>query len=131
MTDSPPLGNVSWKGVGDYGEEYAERIHKFIDKIDNKALESYASSLRGNQPCKISTEFSVGNFNLVRKIQFHDGVEWIVRLLMPPLPVAGQLVETVSPKAQEKRLLSMQSELATMEFVRAQTSRSQRSMPMS
>ncbi|KJK79937.1 hypothetical protein H634G_04176 [Metarhizium anisopliae BRIP 53293] len=121
MTDSPPLGNVSWKGVGDYGEEYAERIHKFIDKIDIKALESYASSLRGNQPCNISTEFSVGNFNLVRKIQFHDGVEWIVRLLMPPLPVAGQLVETVSPKAREKRLLSMQSELATMEFVRQNT----------
>lgn len=118
MTYSPPLGNASWKGVGDYGEEYAERIHKFIDKIDNKALESYASSLRGNQPCKISAEFSVGNFHLVRKIQFHDGVEWIVRLLMPPMPVAGQLIETVSPKAQERRLLSMQSELATMEFVR-------------
>ncbi|KID81986.1 Protein kinase-like domain protein [Metarhizium guizhouense ARSEF 977] len=121
MTDSPPLGNVSWKGVGGDAEEYAERIHKFIDKIDNKALESYASSLRGNQPCKISTDFSVGNFNLVRKIQFHDGVEWIVRLLMPPVPVAGQLVETVSAKAREKRLLSMQSELATMEFVRQNT----------
>ncbi|EFY86254.1 hypothetical protein MAC_07708 [Metarhizium acridum CQMa 102] len=118
MADSLPLGNAAWTGVGGCVEEYAERINKFVDKIDSKALESYASSLRGNQPCTISAEFSVGNFNLVRKIQFRDGVECIVRLRMPPMPVAGQLNDMVSPQAREKRLLEMESELATMEFVR-------------
>ncbi|KAG8406148.1 hypothetical protein J3458_021475 [Metarhizium acridum] len=121
MADSLPLGNAAWTGVGGCVEEYAERINKFVDKIDSKALESYASSLRGNQPCTISAEFSVGNFNLVRKIQFRDGVECIVRLRMPPMPVAGQLNDMVSPQAREKRLLEMESELATMEFVRQNT----------
>jgi hypothetical protein len=76
---------------------------------------AYASALRENRPCTISREFSVGSFNLVHKIQFDGGVEWIARLRMPPMPDQGS--RAVSP-AMERILLGMQSELATMEFVR-------------
>lgn len=116
MADSLPSGSAAWTCGEEYEGEYTERINQFIDKINKNALLSYASSLRGNQPCTISPEFSVGSFNLVRKIQFDDGVEWIVRLRMPPMPDQGSGM--ASPPDREKMLLDMQSELATMEFVR-------------
>lgn len=116
MVDSLPFGSAAWTSGEEYGGEYAERINQFIEKINKNSLISYASLLRGNQPCTVSPEFSVGNFHLVRKIQFDDGVEWIARLRMPPMPHHGSWMAT--PPARERMLLEMQSELATMEFVR-------------
>jgi len=115
MANSLSVGSAAWTGGRKYGGEYSERIGQFIDKVNQEALLAYASMLRGNRPCTISHEFSVGNFNLVRKIQFDDGVEWIARLRMPPTP--DQRGGAVSPAAG-RILLDMQSELATMEFVR-------------
>lgn len=116
MADSVPFGSAAWTNGEEYSGEYTERINQFIDKINEKALISYASLLRGNQLCTVSPQFSVGSFNLVRKIQFEDGVEWIVRLRMPPIP--GQGSGMASPTTRERMLLDLQSELATMEFVR-------------
>ena len=111
MTDSIAVGTAAWTGGAEYEEEYAMRIKKFIDTLSQQTLMSYVSALRDNRPCALSPEFSVGNFNLVRKIQFDDGVEWITRLRMPPLP--GH-----SATAQKTTLTEMESELATMEFIR-------------
>ncbi|KAK3377280.1 hypothetical protein B0T24DRAFT_620845 [Lasiosphaeria ovina] len=119
MEDSLPLGSAAWTGGEEYGGEYADRINQFTGQVSEKALLSYASSLRGNQPCTISSEFSVGNFNLVRKIRFDDGVEWIARLRMPP--IAGQETEMAPDWARQKMHLDMRSELATMEFIRQNT----------
>ncbi|KAK0655341.1 hypothetical protein B0T16DRAFT_319992 [Cercophora newfieldiana] len=118
MVHPLPVGSAAWTGGEEYGGEYSERIHQFIDKVNQKALLSYASALRENRPCTISREFSVGSFNLVRKIQFDDGVEWIARLRMPPMPDQGR---RAVPPAVEGILLDMESELATMEFVRQNT----------
>ncbi|GAB1311967.1 hypothetical protein MFIFM68171_02177 [Madurella fahalii] len=121
MADSFSLGSAAWTCGDEYGGEgeYADRIDQFIDKINKNALLSYASLLRGNQPCTLSSEFSVGHFNLVRKIQFDDGVEWIARLRMPPMADHGNGM--ISPPSWERIFLDMQSELATMEFVRQNT----------
>ena len=116
MVDSLQFGSAAWTNGKECVDEYADRINRFNDKINKKALVSYASSLRGNQPCTISSEFSVGSFNLVRKIQFDDGVEWIVRFRMPPMPDEGD--EMGSPSFRERILLDMESEVATMDFVR-------------
>ncbi len=121
MADSPPVGSAAWTGGEEYGSEYSERIKQFIGRVNQKALRAYVSALRGNRPCTISGEFSVGNFNLVRKIQFDDGVEWIVRLRMPSMP--DQDGGAVSPALEAgcgrgRMLLDMESELATMELVR-------------
>ncbi|OAR05683.1 hypothetical protein LLEC1_06409 [Akanthomyces lecanii] len=115
MADPLPSGSAAWTNGEEYGGEYAERINQFIQQINEKALLSYASSLRGNQPCTLSPKFSVGSFNFVRKIQFDDGVGWAARLRMPPMPEERSAV--ASPPAREMMLLDMQSELATMEFV--------------
>lgn len=116
MAGSLPFGSAAWTSGEEYGGEYSVRINQFIDKINEKALLSYASLLRGGQPCTLSPEFSVGSFNLVRKIQFDDGVEWVVRLRMPPM--LGEGSGMASPPARERMILDIQSELATMEFVR-------------
>ena len=86
MAETLPVGSAAWRGGDEYEDEYSERIDQFIDSISKEALVDFASSLRDNRPCMLSEEFSVGNFNLVRKIQFNDGVEWIARLRMPPAP---------------------------------------------
>jgi hypothetical protein len=107
---NPPVGSAAWTGGREYEDEYAERIHRFIEQINEQAVLDYVSALRKDQEqCTISPEFSVGNFNLVRKVKFDDGVEWIVRFRMPPMP--GQDNTPIS-------LQDMQSELDTMEFVR-------------
>lgn len=116
MANALTFGSAAWTSGEEYGGEYAARINRFTNRIDEKALLSYASSLHGDRPCTLSPEFSVGSFNLVRKIQFDDGVEWIVRLRMPPILDDGNAV--AAPPAQETISLDMQSELATMEFVR-------------
>lgn len=121
MADSLSVGSAAWTGGEEYAGEYSERINQFTDQINQKALLGYASALRGNRPCTISREFSVGNFNLVRKTQFDDGVQWIARLRMPPMP--DQDGGAVSPVPETgcgrgRILLDMQSELATMELVR-------------
>ncbi|KAK5998752.1 hypothetical protein PT974_01134 [Cladobotryum mycophilum] len=86
MTDSILLRSDAWIGLERYEDEYVDRIIQFNKQINLDALKSYVSMLRENRPCQISAKFSVGVFNLVRKITFDDGVQWIARLRMPPIP---------------------------------------------
>lgn len=89
------------------------------------AFIAYASSLRDGRTCTLSSKFSVGTRNFVKKITFDDEVEWIVRLRMPPLEDFEEETERLSPpesdseKENEKRRerYEMQSELDTMEFL--------------
>lgn len=74
-----------WRGI--HRDECSDRINQFINTIDHGALLSFPSGLRKTQSCTVSPKFSVGTNNLVWKIQLEDGVEWIARLLMPPMPV--------------------------------------------
>lgn len=111
MVDSLPVGSAAWTGAEEYEDEYSERINQFIESINKEALVDFASSLRHNQPCTLSDKFSVGSFNLVRKIQFNDGVEWVARLRMPPMPDSSFNLRN----ERENALREMQSELATIE----------------
>ena len=108
------VGSAAWTNGEEYKDEYSSRIHQFSKHINKEALVDFASSLRDHQPCTLSDKFSVGNFNLVLKIEFADGVEWVARLRMPPMP--GSSSTLVDEK--KKVLREMESELATMEFVR-------------
>ncbi|KAJ8131444.1 hypothetical protein O1611_g2185 [Lasiodiplodia mahajangana] len=114
MAHPTPIGSAAWIGAEPYNHEHTEHIHRFLRTIKEYALRAYASSLRCNQPCKISSEFSVGTCNLVRKIQFDDGEEWIARLRMPPM--SGEVEDKILVRSE------MESELATMELVRRTTS---------
>ena len=110
MTNPTPLGSDAWIGADRYNNAYTKRIVDFMNALNEQALQAYASRLRDHRPCTLSDKFSVGTTNLVRKLQFNDGVEWIARLRMPPSE--GNTLD------KEKALTEMQCELDTMEFVR-------------
>ncbi|WEW61183.1 hypothetical protein PRK78_006673 [Emydomyces testavorans] len=111
----PQVGSDAWTGGEEYQEEYALRIKHFQQAFVSSALLAKASSLRHNIRCNLSDKFSVGNFNYVKKVIFEDGVEWIARLRMPPIEGAEANLE------KEQIVYEMQSEIATMEFVRRHT----------
>lgn len=112
MTDSTPLESTAWIGAKGFSDEYLQRIQQCNESINSDALLSYASSLRNIRPCALSRGLSVGRFNLVRKIKFDDGVQWVARLQLPPLP------DDEDPPPPAKLRREMESELDTMEFVR-------------
>jgi hypothetical protein len=92
------------------GNERTKCIENFLADINEHALRVYASSLRSNQPCEISGEYSVGTCYAVRKIRFEDGLEWIARFRMPPYDGEAENKELVRSE--------MESELDTMMFIR-------------
>jgi hypothetical protein len=119
MAHSLPVGSDAWTNGEEYGGEYADRIRHFLPKIDEGKLLEHAELVRQKKKgsCTLHPKFSVGQDNLVRKIRFDDGVEWIVRLRMPPFPGSGSdLGPDLNNHVHARQ--SFQSELDTMDFVR-------------
>lgn len=104
MVDSPLIGSDAWKGSISSG------ANAFLDRINKDALVKFASSLRDNRSCTLSDKFTSGCDHLVLKIEFDDGVKWVARLQTP-------FKQATSPTLKDRRR-SLESELATMEFVR-------------
>ena len=108
------LGSDSWVGLDQLDENDAlySRATAFIGNVKWQALTSTASDMRAID-CQLSEKYSLGHFNLVRRLQFADGVSWVARLRLPDLPsVFGQ---REALEAEE----CMRIEIATMKFLRS------------
>ena len=70
----------------------------YLEEIDFNGLVNITSSLRDGMFCEIVAEY-FGHYNLVYRIQFEDGVQWIARI---PLPF--RLYESLVDKKVEKRV---------------------------
>ncbi len=46
MADSRPSGSAAWTNGKEYGGEYTDRIHRFIDKVNQKEAVAVRSLLR-------------------------------------------------------------------------------------
>jgi hypothetical protein len=81
------LGSASWIGVDEYdpGDRFYERATKFFAAVKWDVLASVSSDLRNSVPCQFSEKYSIGHFNMVRRIVFADGVSWVARLRLPQL----------------------------------------------
>lgn len=79
------LGSASWIGADAdiIGIKYHERATTFFATVKWDVLVSTASGLRNGIPCEVSERYSIGHFNMVRRITFVDGVSWVARLRMP------------------------------------------------
>ena len=84
----------------------------FIAAVNWDALLSLSSRLRHGISCKISDKFSIGHFNMVRRIIFDDQVSWIARLRLPPI----SNVPADREAASVARILEV--EVAGMKFLR-------------
>ncbi|KAJ9656095.1 hypothetical protein H2201_008646 [Coniosporium apollinis] len=73
------IGSDAWTNGKEYENEfYAARIEQVQKAFNQSALTAYASLLRDGRACTLSSNFSVGSCNFVKKITFDDEVEWIV-----------------------------------------------------
>uniref|UniRef100_A0A8H7NNU8 Aminoglycoside phosphotransferase domain-containing protein n=1 Tax=Bionectria ochroleuca TaxID=29856 RepID=A0A8H7NNU8_BIOOC len=112
------LGSASWNNADDYepGAELHTRAVKFLDAINWEALTSLASKLRDGTPCRIEQPYSIGHFNMVRRITFTDDVSWVARLRMPNLDAVFGSRESLDPTSL------MRVEVATMKYLSRNTS---------
>lgn len=117
------LGSDAW----DNGEQFVtaaaiNRIKHFQRAFNPQALIAYATSLRDCE-CTLSEKFSMGTGNFVKKITFSDGVEWIARIRLPRWDDFDEELKRNKSKSDREierleDLREMESELATMDFVR-------------
>ncbi|KAK4613468.1 hypothetical protein CLAFUW4_09198 [Fulvia fulva] len=106
------IGSDAWLGAGSNDAEQT-RVTEFVARINWPALLHKASQGNNGVSCKLSEKYSHGINNLVRKLEFADGTQWVARLPLPELPDAH---EVVNP---EHRL---QVDIATMKYIRKHTS---------
>ena len=107
---STELGSASWEGANRYevGSELHTRAVTFLESVNWDGLVKLASLLCSHCPCELHPEYSIGHFNMVRRITFADGSEWIARLRLPPLP------SEPSTAGPEDAARAMQNELSTI-----------------
>ncbi|RKL51039.1 hypothetical protein BFJ72_g492 [Fusarium proliferatum] len=81
------VGSTSWNGADAYdpGEELHDRALAVLDKLNCNHLLSASEALKNGVPCTFSQNFSIGHFNMVRRIGFTDGTSWIARVRLPEL----------------------------------------------
>ena len=117
------IGSDTWTDGKE--NEGAFRVRAEYSKLafTKTALLAHASSIRNGIKCSLHEKVNVGTFNLVTKIIFEDGLEWIARLKLPPIECfdkdgrSGVLL----PQYVEGTHLSsydIHLELDTMEFIR-------------
>jgi hypothetical protein len=108
------LGSTSWDGADAYeaGGEFHQRATAFFAAVKWDQLVSLSSRLRGGIPCTLEEKFSIGHFNMVRRIVFEDGISWVARLRLPRLGAVTGDRETLD----EARTLKV--EVASMKFLK-------------
>ncbi|KAF2454686.1 hypothetical protein BDY21DRAFT_416653 [Lineolata rhizophorae] len=98
------LGSASWIGADAYDPsgEFHERATAFLAAVN----------LRNSIPCYFDEKFSIGHFNMARRIVFADGISWVARRRLPPLN-AGLGDREVLDAAS-----SLKVEVASMSFLK-------------
>ena len=107
------LGSDAWLDANEIDEESElhTRATTFVTAIKWEELKVLASGIRGME-CELSEKYSLGHYNLVKRLTFEDGVSWIVRLRLPQLPSVFGAREAM--KAAD----CMSIEIATMNYIR-------------
>lgn len=108
------LGSDFWIGpdATQSDDEFHHRASVFVAAVKWDALLYVSSNLRHGIPCKVSDNFSIGHFNMVRRIIFDDQVSWIARLRMPPVSAVPADREAASAAS------ILEVEVAGMNFLR-------------
>jgi hypothetical protein len=107
------LGSDAWLDANGIDEESElhTRATTFVAAIKWENLKTLASGIRG-MACELSDKYSLGHYNLVKRLTFVDGVSWIVRLRLPQLPSVFGAREAM------KAVDCMSIEIATMNYIR-------------
>lgn len=108
------LGSTSWDGADAYevGEEFHQRATAFFAAVKWDQLMSISSRLHDGVPCTVGEKFSIGHFNMVRRIVFEDGISWVARLRLP------RLGAVISDRETLDEAKTLKVEVASMRFLK-------------
>jgi hypothetical protein len=103
------IGSDSWIGADAYeaDDECNAQTIKFFKSVKWDILASIASDHRGGESCIYANKYSIGQFNLVRRLDFQDGVSWVVRVRLPPEATPASLEAYDSQRAFEIEVTSL------------------------
>ena len=81
-TADSALGSSSWLSADGYepGSALHSRATTFLSTVKWDVLVDIASKHKNGMSCRYEDNFSIGHFNMVRRIVFDDGVSWVARL---------------------------------------------------
>ncbi|OAA79292.1 Protein kinase-like domain protein [Akanthomyces lecanii RCEF 1005] len=113
---SSSLGSDAWLGASQYepGSEWHTRAINFFKAVNRDELATIAAQRRGEISCNVAEKFSVGHFNMARRLDFVDGVSWVARVRFPSSATAAAREALSEAK-------TMEIEVATMKFFRSKS----------
>ncbi|ATY65232.1 kinase-like domain [Cordyceps militaris] len=97
------LGSDAWLEAGEYepGSELHTRATNFVKAVNWDALATTASQKRGGISCSFAEKFSVGHFNMTRRLDFVDGITWVARVRFPSTDAATDREALSASKTME------------------------------
>lgn len=108
MAPSSAIGSDAWLGADEYesNSPLHTRAIDFMKTVKWDVLAYIASKHRGGIPCRYGDKFSIGHFNMVRRINFDDGVSCVVRLRLPDKDTDAERETLASSRSWRLRLLA-------------------------
>lgn len=108
---SVALGSDLWLGADAYepGGVFHTRATEFLTAVKWDVLAEIAPTHRDDIPCRFEDKFSIGHYNMVRRVKFDDGVSCVVRLRLPDM-------EMFEGREALKASKVMEIEIARMKF---------------
>jgi len=109
MQQGGQIGNDAWLGADAYeaDDEFNVQTAKFFDQVKWDVLASIDSRHRDGMACDYADKYSIGQFNLVRRLEFADGASWVVRVRLPAEASPAALKAYDSQRAFEVEVASM------------------------
>jgi hypothetical protein len=103
------LGSDAWLGADEYeaGSPLHARATNFFQAFKWDVLVGISSKERDGIPCRYEDRFSLGHFNMVRRIKFDDGVSWVVRLRLPDEDMFAEREALTGSRAMEVEIANM------------------------
>ena len=103
------LGSDGWLGADEYEPDSPLHIRatNFLKTAKWNVLADIASKHRGGMPCCYEDKFSIGHFNMVRRINFEDGVGYVARLRLPDEEMCAEREALAGLKVMEVEIASM------------------------
>ncbi|KAI1454172.1 kinase-like domain-containing protein [Annulohypoxylon moriforme] len=110
------IGSDLWIGADAYNpdDEYNTATKNFFNSVKWDVLASVASRLRNGLQCSYIDKYSIGTFNLVRRLDFDDGISWVARVRLPP-------EASPAPPGQYDSQRAFEVEAASMKFFKSKT----------
>ena len=97
------VGSDTWMGANVYEPDdrlYTESMN-FFHAVKWYVLAAIASKHRKGIGCRFSDKFSLGHFNMVRRLTFDDGVSWVARVRLPRKEAGAEIGVYDSQRAFE------------------------------